>query len=128
MAAFCVKPANSPCSITPKSCARRRRRLPRCAPEQDGRHEPATAPPDARVILGLTPQLRVDGVQVDASAPLCISPIRSTDDRHQLLDLPTLIGLVTGGDRMIHAMTDVIAKYLLLEPPQSCAHRRNLRD
>src|SRR5215831_6089384 len=48
-------------------------------------------------------------------------------DVHQLFDLSALIGLVAGGDRMLHAMGDVIAQDLLLEAPKRGAHRRNLR-
>src|SRR5262249_45507737 len=51
----------------------------------------------------------------------------AADDVHQLLDLSPLIGLVAGGNRMLHTMGDVIAQDLLLHAPHRRAHRRNLR-
>ena len=54
--------------------------------------------------------------------------IRAADDRHQFLDLLTLLGLVAGGDRVLDAMADMVAKYLFFKTPQCRAHRRDLRD
>src|SRR5947209_4156561 len=57
----------------------------------------------------------------------CASPIGAADDGHQLLDLAALIRLVAGSNRVFDAMADVIAQYLLLQPPQGGADRRDLR-
>jgi P-type Cu+ transporter len=53
---------------------------------------------------------------------------RPTHDIHQLFDLPALVGLVAGCDCALHAVRDMIAQDFLLETPQRCPYRRNLRD
>ncbi len=57
----------------------------------------------------------------------CASPIGTADDCHKLLDFATLIRLVPGSDRVFDTVADVIAQYFLLEPPQGCADRGDLR-
>lgn len=55
------------------------------------------------------------------------SSIHPSDDGHQFGDLPTLIGFVSAGDRMLDAMSDVIPQDLLLNPSECGTNRRDLR-
>ena len=43
------------------------------------------------------------------------SPIRAANDGHQLLNLLALVRLVPGGDRMFHAMRNVIVQDLFFQ-------------
>ena len=54
--------------------------------------------------------------------------VGAADDIHQLRDLAPLIGLVTGSDRMLDAMSHVVAQNLLLGASQCRAHGGDLGD
>jgi hypothetical protein len=53
--------------------------------------------------------------------------IRAADDRHQFLYLPTLLGLVPRGNRVLDAMAYMVPKYLLFKTPQCGTNRGDLR-
>ena len=55
-------------------------------------------------------------------------PGRPCQHVHQLCDLLSLLRLVAAGDRVLNTMTNVIFQHSLLNPPQRCAHSRNLGD
>jgi hypothetical protein len=55
------------------------------------------------------------------------SPICSADDRHQFFDLATLLSLVSGRDRVLNTMADVVPKNFLFDPSQCRTHGCNLR-
>ena len=67
--------------------------------------------------------------RVISCAPVVMSlSIGTADDSHQFLDLLALLGLVAGSDRMLNAMTDMVAQDLFFKTPQRRAHRRDLGD
>src|SRR5882757_8125597 len=47
---------------------------------------------------------------------------------HQFRDLAALVGLVTGRDRVLDAMGDMVAQDFLLDPAQRRPRRRDLGD
>src|SRR5215475_1844137 len=55
-------------------------------------------------------------------------PVRAAYYLHQFRNLVALIGLVAGGDRVFHAMGDVIAQNFFLDAAERGAHSRNLCD
>src|SRR5215471_15776353 len=55
-------------------------------------------------------------------------PVRAAYHLHQFRNLATLIGLVAGGDRVFHAMGDVITQNFFLDAAERGAHSRNLCD
>ena len=61
-------------------------------------------------------------------SPERLLPVGAADDIHQLRDLAPLIDLVTGSDRMLDAMSDVVAQNLLLGASQCRAHGGDLGD
>src|ERR1700704_1708399 len=56
-----------------------------------------------------------------------VSAVRAADDVHQLGDLAALIRFVAGRDRVLDAVSHVVAEDFLLEPAQGRPHRRDLR-
>ena len=48
-------------------------------------------------------------------------------DIDQFADLSALVSLISGRDRVLDAMRDVVAQDLLLDPAQRGTHRGNLR-
>src|SRR3954462_6975737 len=59
-------------------------------------------------------------------SPLPRSALRPPDDVHQLFDLPALLGLIAGRNRVLDAVPHMIAQDLFFQPPQCGADRRDL--
>jgi hypothetical protein len=77
----------------------------------------------------MPPSANINDLRVgDLISLLLRLSIRSAHDRHKLLDLPALLGLVPGGYRVLDAVTHVVLEDLFLQPTQRRTRGSDLRD
>jgi hypothetical protein len=56
-----------------------------------------------------------------------VLPVGATHNGHELFDLPALVSLVTGVDRVLDTMGHVVTKDFFFKSPQGGTHSSNLR-
>jgi hypothetical protein len=60
-------------------------------------------------------------------SPHSFLPVGAAHNSHELFDLPALVSLVTGADRVLDTVGHVVTKDFLFKTSQSGTHCRNLR-
>ena len=66
-------------------------------------------------------------LHLNSSRRPLVLPVGATYNGHELFDLPALVSLVTGVDRVLDTMRHVVTKDFFFKSPQGGTHSSNLR-